>query len=64
MLSPAGVAAAPHRPVVRFDDNKGYGIGWETRTMNDVPVVRHSGTSQSYYSDLVLDDAAAGESPS
>lgn len=56
VLSPAGVATS-HRPVVRFDGNKGYGIGWETRTMDDVPVVRHSGTSQSYYSDLVLDGA-------
>jgi hypothetical protein len=56
VLSPAGVATS-HRAVVQFDDTKGYGIGWETRTMDDVPVVRHSGTSQSYYSDLVLDDS-------
>jgi CubicO group peptidase (beta-lactamase class C family) len=57
VLSPAGIATS-HRPVVRFDDGaKGYGIGWETRTMDAVPVVRHSGTSQSFYSDLVLDPA-------
>jgi hypothetical protein len=55
VLSAAGIATS-HRPVTRFDDgSKGYGIGWETRTMDGGPVVRHSGTSQSYYSDLVLD---------
>lgn len=56
VLSATSVATS-HRPTVRFDDIKGYGIGWETRTMDGVPVVRHSGTSQSYYSDLVLDGA-------
>jgi CubicO group peptidase (beta-lactamase class C family) len=57
VLSPGGIATS-HRPVVRFDDGaKGYGIGWESRAMAGVPVVRHSGTSQSYYSDLVLDSA-------
>jgi CubicO group peptidase (beta-lactamase class C family) len=55
VLSPERIAAS-HRPAVQFDDGaKGYGIGWETRTMDAVPVVRHSGTSQSYYSDLVLE---------
>ena len=34
-----------------------YGMGWITRSLNGVPVVRHDGTSANYYADVVLDPA-------
>ena len=55
VLSPAGVAAM-HQPAVREGDRDiFYGMGWESRTLAGVPVVRHKGTNANFYADMVLD---------
>ena len=55
ILSPQGIATL-HQPAVREDESeKFYGMGWETRPMNDLTVIRHDGTSANYYGDVVLD---------
>src|SRR5215212_3699189 len=55
VLSPEGVAAM-HRPAVREGDkDEFYGMGWESRSLGGVPVVRHDGTNSNFYSDMVLD---------
>ena len=45
-----------HQPAVR-EGTKDifYGMGWETRSLGGVPVVRHDGTNANFYADLVLD---------
>jgi CubicO group peptidase (beta-lactamase class C family) len=54
VLSPAGVAAM-HQPAVREGDRDiFYGMGWESRTLAGVPVVRHKGTNANFYADMVL----------
>ena len=54
VLSPAGVAAM-HQPAVREGDRDiFYGMGWESRTLGGVPVVRHKGTNANFYADMVL----------
>ena len=54
ILSPAGVAAM-HQPAVREGDRDiFYGMGWESRTLAGVPVVRHKGTNANFYADMVL----------
>ena len=58
VLSPAGVAAM-HQPAVREGDRDiFYGMGWESRTLAGVPVVRHKGTNANFYADMVLDKEA------
>jgi CubicO group peptidase (beta-lactamase class C family) len=55
VLSPAGVAAM-HQPAVREGDRDiFYGMGWESRTLAGVPVMRHKGTNANFYADMVLD---------
>ncbi|HLM20989.1 MAG TPA: serine hydrolase domain-containing protein [Propionibacteriaceae bacterium] len=55
VLSPAGIAAM-HQPAVREGDRDiFYGMGWESRTLAGVPVVRHKGTNANFYADMVLD---------
>lgn len=45
-----------HKPAVPEGRNdRYYGMGWITRPLNDIPVVRHDGTSANYYADVVLD---------
>ena len=49
VLSPAGVTAM-HQPAVREGDRDiFYGMGWESRTLAGVPVVRHTGTNANFY---------------
>ena len=56
ILSPAGIAAM-HEPAVREGDRDiFYGMGWESRTLAGVPVVRHKGTNANFYADMVLDE--------
>ena len=58
VLSPAGIAAM-HQPAVREGDRDiFYGMGWESRTLAGVPVVRHKGTNANFYADMVLDKEA------
>ena len=55
VLSPAGIAAM-HQPAVREGDRDiFYGMGWESRTLAGIPVVRHKGTNANFYADMVLD---------
>ena len=55
VLSPAGIAAM-HQPAVREGDRDiFYGMGWESRILAGVPVVRHKGTNANFYADMVLD---------
>jgi len=55
VLSPEGTAAM-HQPTVREGDRDiFYGMGWESRTLAGVPVVRHKGTNANFYADMVLD---------
>ena len=55
VLSPEGIAAM-HQPAVREGDRDiFYGMGWESRTLAGVPVVRHKGTNANFYADMVLD---------
>ena len=58
VLSPAGIAAM-HQPAVREADRDiFYGMGWESRTLAGIPVVRHKGTNANFYADMVLDKEA------
>ena len=44
-----------HQPAVREGDRDiFYGMGWESRTLAGVPVVRHKGTNANFYADMVL----------
>ena len=62
ILSPEGIAAM-HQPAVREGDRDiFYGLGWESRTLAGVPVVRHKGTNANFYADMVLNKEAAGAS--
>jgi CubicO group peptidase (beta-lactamase class C family) len=57
VLSPEGTAAM-HQPAVREGDRDiFYGMGWESRTLAGIPVVRHKGTNANFYADMVLDKA-------
>ena len=52
---PRQVIAAMHQPAVREGDRDiFYGMGWESRTLAGVPVVRHKGTNANFYADMVL----------
>jgi len=54
VVSPDGIAAM-HQPVVRQGTRDIlYGMGWETRSVSGVPVVRHDGTNANFYADMVL----------
>ena len=45
-----------HEPAVREGTRDiFYGMGWESRSVNGVPVVRHDGTNANFYADMVLD---------
>ena len=64
VLSPEGIAAM-HQPAVREGDRDiFYGMGWESRTLAGVPVVRHNGTNANFYADMVLDMEDGGASSS
>jgi hypothetical protein len=55
VLSPNGIAAM-HAPAVQQGTRDTfYGMGWETRSVNGVPVVRHDGTNANFYADMALD---------
>jgi CubicO group peptidase (beta-lactamase class C family) len=55
VLSPDGIAAM-HEPAVRQGTRDiFYGMGWESRSVNGVPVVRHDGTNANFYADMALD---------
>jgi len=54
VLSPQGITAM-HKPAVRQGTRDiFYGMGWESRSMDGVPVVRHDGTNANFYADMVL----------
>jgi CubicO group peptidase (beta-lactamase class C family) len=55
VVSPEGIAAM-HAPAVQEGTRDiFYGMGWESRSMGGVPVVRHDGTNANFYADMVLD---------
>jgi CubicO group peptidase (beta-lactamase class C family) len=55
VLSPDGIAAM-HEPAVREGTRDiFYGMGWESRSVNGVPVVGHDGTNVNFYADMALD---------
>jgi CubicO group peptidase (beta-lactamase class C family) len=54
VLSTQGIAAM-HQPVVRQGTRDiFYGMGWESRSLNGLPVVRHDGTNANFYADMVF----------
>ena len=54
VLSPEGIAAM-HAPAIRQGTRDiFYGMGWETRSVGGVPVVRHDGTNANFYADMAL----------
>ena len=55
VLTSDGVAAMQKPAVKEGDRDIFYGMGWESRTLAGVPVVRHSGTNSNFYADMVLD---------
>jgi CubicO group peptidase (beta-lactamase class C family) len=57
VLSPQGVATLHEPAVPEGRGDRFYGMGWINRSLNDIPVVRHDGTSANYYADVVLDPA-------
>jgi CubicO group peptidase (beta-lactamase class C family) len=58
VLSPEGIAAM-HAPAVREGTRDiFYGMGWVSRSLGGVPVVRHDGTNANFYADMVLDPSA------
>ncbi len=55
VVSPEGVAAM-HKPAIKQGDRDiFYGMGWESRELSGVPVVRHDGTNANFYADMLLD---------
>lgn len=57
ILSGQGIAAM-HQPAVwEGRGDRYYGMGWITRSLNGIPVVRHDGTSSNFYADALLDPA-------
>jgi hypothetical protein len=55
VLSPDGIAVM-HAPAVRQGTRDiFYGMGWESRSVNGGPVVRHDGTNANFYADMALD---------
>ena len=54
LLSPEGIAAM-HAPAIRQGTRDiFYGMGWESRSVSGVPVVRHDGTTANFYADMAL----------
>ena len=54
VVSPEGVAAM-HAPAIRQGTRDiFYGMGWESRSVGGVPVVRHDGTNANFYADMAL----------
>jgi CubicO group peptidase (beta-lactamase class C family) len=54
VVSPDGIAAM-HAPAIRQGTRDiYYGMGWETRSVSGVPVVRHDGTNANFYADMAL----------
>jgi CubicO group peptidase (beta-lactamase class C family) len=55
IVSPEGIATM-HRPAIKQGSRDiFYGMGWESRSLAGVPVVRHDGTNANFYADMVLD---------
>jgi CubicO group peptidase (beta-lactamase class C family) len=55
VLSTDGIAAM-HEPAVRQGTRDiFYGMGWESRSVNGVPVMRHDGTNANFYADMAID---------
>ncbi len=57
VLSPPGIATLHEPAVSEGRGDRFYGMGWISRSLNGIPVVRHDGTSANYYADVVLDPA-------
>ncbi|MFN8445004.1 MAG: serine hydrolase domain-containing protein [Caldilineaceae bacterium] len=57
LLSPQGIAILHEPAVPEGRGDRFYGMGWISRSLNGIPVVRHDGTSANYYADVVLDPA-------
>jgi CubicO group peptidase (beta-lactamase class C family) len=57
VLSSQGIAAMHQPAVPEGRGDRYYGVGWSTRSLNGIPVVRHDGTSSNFYADAVLDPA-------
>ncbi|MCE7989988.1 MAG: class A beta-lactamase-related serine hydrolase [Caldilinea sp. CFX5] len=57
VLSPQGIATLHEPAVSEGRGDRFYGMGWISRSLNGIPVVRHDGTSANYYADVVLDPA-------
>ena len=54
VVSPEGIAAM-HAPAIRQGTRDiFYGMGWESRSVSGVPVVRHDGTNANFYADMAL----------
>jgi CubicO group peptidase (beta-lactamase class C family) len=50
ILSPDGIAEM-HRPAL---GDAGYGMGWISETVNDLPAVWHNGSNPNFHADLLL----------
>ena len=55
VLSPDGIAVMQEPAVRQGTRDIFYGMGWESRSVNGVPVVRHDGTNANFYADMALD---------
>src|SRR5918997_356730 len=53
--APYSRAAMPAPAVREGTRDIFYGMGWESRSINGVPVVCHDGTNPNFYADMVLD---------
>lgn len=55
ILSAQGINTMHEPAVSEGRADRFYGMGWGSRSLNEIPVVRHDGTSANYYADIVLD---------
>jgi CubicO group peptidase (beta-lactamase class C family) len=54
LVSADGVAAMHAPAVPEGTRDIFYGMGWESRSINGAPVVRHDGTNANFYADMIL----------
>ena len=54
VLSPQGITAMQQPAIRQGTRDIFYGMGWESRSLDGLPVVRHDGTNANFYADMAF----------